>query len=212
MEDFLTQIINMLLPAADIYLYIFLFLSAIIENLFPPIPGDTITAFGAFLVGTGRLHYGIVYIVTTLGSVIGFMALFFLGRHLGKEYFIKKNYSFFSSQSILDAESWFQRHGHIVVLANRFLPGVRSVISIVSGISLLSPAKVFIYSLISASAWNLIWIHAGYTLGNNWETVKSKLTELVRNYSIAATVFMVSVFAVYLLFRFWKKKKSGTPQ
>lgn len=207
MEEFVTHIINILLPAQDIYLYLFLFLSAIIENLFPPIPGDTITAFGAFLVGTGRLQYGIVYLVTTIGSVLGFMALFFLGRYLGKEYFMKKNYSFFSSQSILDAESWFHRHGHFVVLANRFLPGIRSVISIVSGISLLSPVKVFLYALFSASVWNLIWIQAGYTLGNNWETVKNKLAEILRNYNIAATIFMIAALLLFLLYRFMKKRR-----
>ncbi|HON78708.1 MAG TPA: DedA family protein [Spirochaetota bacterium] len=206
MEEFVTNIIHMLLPAGDIYLYIFLFLSAIIENLFPPIPGDTITAFGAFLVGTGRLQYWIVYIVTTLGSVLGFMALFFLGRYLGKEFFMKKNYSFFSSQSILDAESWFQKYGHIVVLANRFLPGIRSVISIVSGISLLSPVKVFLYALVSASVWNLIWIQAGYTLGNNWETVKNKLAEILRSYNIAATIFMATAILIFLLYKRRKKR------
>jgi len=69
MTDFINDIIQFLLPHNDIYLYIFLFLSAVVENLFPPIPGDTITAFGAFLVGTGRLDFLLVYTSTTLGSV-----------------------------------------------------------------------------------------------------------------------------------------------
>ena len=108
MEEFLNRIIEFLLPQNDIFLYIFLFVSAIIENLFPPIPGDTITAFGAFLVGTGRLNYFLVYISTTIGSVIGFMALFFVGRFFEREFFMQKDFKFFSADSIINAEKWFR--------------------------------------------------------------------------------------------------------
>ncbi len=96
MENFLSDIIKFLLPLNNIFLYLFLFLSAIIENLFPPIPGDTITVFGAFLVGVGRLNYFGVYLSTTLGSVIGFMTLFLIGKYLGRKFFHEKNYKHFS--------------------------------------------------------------------------------------------------------------------
>ena len=69
MEQFINDIISFLLPKNDLFLYVFLFFSAIIENLFPPIPGDTITVFGAFLVGTGRLSYFFVYLATTAADI-----------------------------------------------------------------------------------------------------------------------------------------------
>ncbi len=198
MEQLFNLLMDFFNQQSDFLLYLFLFLSAMVENLFPPIPGDTITAFGAFLVGTGRLNYLIVYIVTTLGSVAGFMQLFFLGKYLEKAFFIEKNYSFFSKESILDAEKWFKKRGYFVVLFNRFLPGVRSVISIVSGISKLNNLKVFLYALISASVWNLIWIHAGYTIGGNWETVKSKLASLLYNYNYAVGGIFIVLLGIFI--------------
>jgi membrane protein DedA with SNARE-associated domain len=64
----------------DLLVYFLLALSAYVENLVPPIPGDTITAFGAFLVGTGRLDFFGVFLSTTLGSLLGFLTLFWLVR------------------------------------------------------------------------------------------------------------------------------------
>ena len=209
MEKLVHDIIEALLPQSDTVLYIFLFVSAIVENLFPPIPGDTITAFGAFLVGTGRLDYWLVYIATTLGSVIGFMCLFFVGRLVDREFFIAKNYRFFSAQSIIKAEQWFGKYGFYVVLANRFLPGIRSVISIVSGMSNLNAFKVFMLSLMSALVWNLIWIHAGYSLGNNWDLVRENIGNLMRTYNIAAGIVIVCLVAGYIIIKMIRKKRSS---
>ena len=208
MEEMLNNIIQALLPQSDAVLYGFLFVSAIVENLFPPIPGDTITAFGAFLVGTGRLNYFIVYATTTVGSVIGFMCLHFAGRLLEREFFIARNYRFFSSESIVSAERWFGKYGYFVVLANRFLPGIRSVISIVSGISELNPGRVFILSLVSALVWNLIWIHIGYTLGNNWDVVRSEAARLMKHYNLAAGILLLCTVVFFLLRRKFRKRSS----
>jgi membrane protein DedA with SNARE-associated domain len=204
MEDLLDKLLQILLPQSDLFLYIFLFFSAIVENLFPPIPGDTITAFGAFMVGTGRLNYALVYISTTAGSVIGFMSLFYIGRYLEREFFLQKDFKYFSVQSIVAAEKWFDKYGFLVILGNRFLPGVRSVISIVSGISNISPVKVCLLSMISAAAWNFIWIQAGFMLGNNWDAVKKNFAIILSRYNLIAGIILIAALAGYVGMRIWK--------
>ena len=199
METIVEHILKFLTDTHDAWLYAFLFLSAVIENLFPPIPGDTITVFGAFLVGTGRLSFTLVFIFTTLGSATGFLLLFMFGAFLEREFFIEKDYRFFSAKSIIAAEEWFRKYGYYVVAANRFLPGIRSVISLASGISGLSPLKVFLYCNLSAAVWNFIWIYTGYTLGNNWEHVREKFLSIAGSYNtVAATILVIAVciFAV----------------
>lgn len=208
MEQFFDTIINHLLPQQDGVLYLFLFASAIVENLFPPIPGDTITAFGAFLVGTGRLSYPLVYLATTAGSVIGFMLLVFIGRLMEREFFIKRNFKFFSADSIVSAEKWFSRYGFIVVLLNRFLPGIRSVISLVSGLTRLNFLKVFIFSVISASIWNLIWIQVGFLLGNNWQAVKENMMIILQRYNLVAGTILGITIACFIVYRVVKKKRA----
>jgi len=199
MESIIEYILQILTEMHDVWLYTFLFFSAVVENLFPPIPGDTITVFGAFLVGTGRLNFFIVLTVTTLGSAAGFLLLYMFGAFLEREFFIEKDYRFFSAKSIIAAEEWFRKYGYYVVAGNRFLPGIRSVISIASGISGLSPLKVFLYCNISALVWNFIWIYTGYTLGNNWEHVRDKFMSIAGSYNTVAAIILViavSFFAV----------------
>ena len=179
----------------DYLIYIFLGLSAFLENLLPPMPGDMITVFGAFMVGTGRLGFSGVYITTTLGSLLGFMSLFWIGERLGRRFFIVRDYRFFKREDIKKAEQWFRKYGYFIVSINRFLPGIRSVISITSGISGLRTFPVALLALISCALWNLIWMALGYSLGNNWKIVESEISSIFARYNL----IIFSVFTLLIL-------------
>jgi len=206
MESFFTQSLDVIMQWNTVVLYLFLFGSAVMENIFPPLPGDTITVFGAFLVGIGRLDFFMVYAVTSLGSSIGFILLFYAGAFLEMEFFLNTKIKIFSAKKILSAEKWFSRHGYYIVILNRFLPGVRSVISIVAGISGLNGIKVFFLSLISAMAWNFLWIYSGYTVGNNWEMVHERIASIIRNYNMGVGVLLILASVSYLIFKKMKKR------
>ncbi len=77
------------------YGYLILCVCACIENLVPPIPGDTVTLFGGYLTGIGRLNMFGVVLSTTVGSFAGFMMMFFLGRLLGRKFFLDRDVLFF---------------------------------------------------------------------------------------------------------------------
>ncbi len=209
MELFFTNSIDVIMKWDVFLLYLFLFGSSVLENLFPPIPGDTITAFGAFLVGIGKLDFFIVYAATTLGSSVGFILLFYASAFLEMEFFLNTRFKIFSSEKILAAEKWFSRYGYYVVVLNRFLPGVRSVISIAAGISGLNGMKVFLLSLISAMAWNFLWIYTGYILGNNWEIVHEKISIIIRNYNISAAAVLIAAGVFFYGFKMLKRRKES---
>ena len=186
----------------DYFIYIFLGISAFVENFVPPIPGDTITVFGAFLVGSGRLNFFGVYTSTTLGSLLGFICLFRVGEYLGQRFFLKKDHVFFSRNNIKRAEHWLRRYGYFIVLMNRFLPGIRSVISITSGILRLNSLKVLLFSLISCALWNILCISLGYILGNNWDMVRTRIAVIFARYNLALLI----LFLVFILFLIIRKK------
>ena len=192
----------------DYLIYILLGISAFVENVFPPIPGDTITAFGAFLVGTERLNFFGVYIATTVGSLCGFMTLFRVGAILGRKFFIEKDYRFFKATDIVKAEDWFRKYGYFLILFNRFFPGIRSVISLAGGISRLKPALTTLLALISACAWNLLWILAGYFIGTNWETAKEKFSILLFRYNVGALIVVAIIIGIIVLLAIRKKRKN----
>ena len=190
----------------DLLIYLLLGLSAFMENVFPPAPGDTITAFGAFLVGTNRLNFIPVFFVTILGSLAGFMFLFWVGSLLGRRFFIERDFWYFKAEDIRRAENWFRTYGYFLILINRFLPGIRSVISIVSGISGLRALKVFVLALVSTSVWNLIWIGMGYFLGSNWEAASGRLEAIVTTYNLAIMAILGVAILVFII-RKWMKNQ-----
>lgn len=192
----------------DHFIYLLLGLSAFVENIFPPIPGDTITAFGAFLVGIGRLHFVGVYISTTLGSLMGFLALFWIGRYLGRRFFIERDFRYLKARDILRAEAWFDRYGYPLVACNRFLPGIRSAISVASGISGLRAVWVTVLAFLSCGIWNLIWILMGYLLGTNWELARAKMSAMMVKYNITIAV-LIGLVIVLVLVKKWRRHKKG---
>ncbi len=205
--SYLDRFLDSLNSLPDLLIYFLLGLSAFVENVFPPIPGDTITAFGAFLVGTERLHFFGVYISTTLGSLLGFMFLFWVGGVLGRRFFVERDFWFFKARDIMRAEAWFRKYGYLLILLNRFLPGIRSVISISGGISRLRTFKVALLALISCGVWNLIWIAVGYMLGSNWETVKDRMAYIMVRYNLAIFVLFGLVVLFFVLKRLVKRAR-----
>ena len=166
------------------------------ENIFPPAPGDMVVVLGAFLAGTGRLSFIMVFISTTAGSLLGFLILFRLGSYLGRRFFIERNYFFFKKDHINRVGNWFKKYGYFIIALNRFFPGVRSVISIAGGIYKLETKKVVYLALISCSLWNIVWMSIGYTLGTNWNVVEKKLSYIFARYNMV----LFSLFLVLIIY------------
>src|SRR3989304_235706 len=79
-------------------LYIVLFVASFIENVFPPSPSDFVVVVGGSLVAAGTIHFIPTLIITTVGSVLGFMTLFFTGL---SELDIKKTIIYASVSALL---------------------------------------------------------------------------------------------------------------
>jgi membrane protein DedA with SNARE-associated domain len=157
--------------------------------------------FGAYLAGTGKLDILAVYILTTLGSIIGFLILFFIGKYYGREFFLKKNYRFFPKELIFQIEKWFQRYGVGLITVNRFLSGARSAVSLFAGMSNTNVYSTTLAALGSSMIWNALLLSGGYFLGKNWQLVVT----IVMRYN--QLIFIL--FILLLLFYFWKKKKNN---
>lgn len=206
---YLDQFLNFVASLPGWLVYIVLGISAFVENIFPPIPGDTITAFGAFLVGAGKVGFVGVYVSTTLGSILGFMCLFWLGMRLGRTYFVERDYWFFKADDIIKAELWFRKYGYLLILMNRFLPGVRSVISISGGISGLKPGKATVFALASCAVWNLIWILFGYSVGSNWLVIKQTIAKIMSRYNIVVLIIAGAGIIALIIRAHLNRRKRG---
>lgn len=194
MLDALTDYIAALSPG---WFYLALFISAYVENIFPPIPADTVTVFAAYVVGRSRERALGVFLATTGGSLAGFMTYYVLGRLIDRDYFIRKNFKFLPAAHFSKAGTWFERHGLWVVLFNRFFSGIRAVVSLVSGLYRLPWLRVMVAAGLGCSVWNGLLIWAGYALGANWKAVEP----LFARYNRVVIILAVLLAAAWLLHR-----------
>lgn len=183
--------------------YLVLTLSAFVENTFPPIPGDTVTVLGAYLVSSGQLDFWGVYISTTIGSVIGFFTMYLLGKRYGRSLIrTRMGAKIFDESRIDKVGNWFSNYGLWVLVANRFLSGTRSVISVFAGLFHLKWYLVLLLSTISACVWNGLLIYGGYQLGVNWQVI----SEIIGQYNKVVLFFTV-LFVGWFIYHKRKKRK-----
>ncbi len=204
--DYIDALITYICAFPAFYIYFFLFISAFTENICPPIPGDTIIAFGAFLAGRNKLSFSIAYISTTLGSLAGFMLVFWFGLYVGKNFFMERNLFFFKKEHIVKTEHWLKKYGYIIILFNRYIPGVRAVVSITSGILKLSPSKVTASAFVGCATWNILIMYIGLHIGSNWQEIKSNLSYLLTRYNLIAITILALFISSFLLLKYLKKR------
>lgn len=186
------------------WIYVTLFVFAYIENVFPPSPSDLVVVIGGSLVGTGTLNFIPTLLLTTAGSVLGFLTLFFIGLLLDKKIIKSGRLKFISVESVLKVESWFQKYGYWIIALNRFLPGTRSVISFFAGMSRLNIKKTIVLSTLSALLWNFIIIYSGMIFGKNIHKV-DKLLDTYSNIVIVITIAFIAI----LLIRYFITRSKG---
>jgi membrane protein DedA with SNARE-associated domain len=199
-EDILGKLSS--LPAFWIYISLFFF--SYIENVFPPSPSDLVVVIGGSLISTGAISFIPTLILTTIGSVLGFMTLYYIGSQLDQKVIRAGKVKFVSVEALQKAELWFNKYGYFIILINRFLPGTRSVISFFSGLSELNIRKTVILASISAFIWNAIIISLGVFFGDNVHVVDGYLS----TYSEIAIILTAAAAVLFTLWYILKKRKT----
>lgn len=155
------------------FAYAVLAVSAFLENILPPVPGDLVVVLSAYLAGRGVLNWVPVYLSTCLGGTAGFLFMFHIGRTHGRAFLQSRRAvaTVFSPRRLARAEGWLSRYGLWLILANRFLSGIRSVIALAAGICRMGWKPVASLGLLSMLLWNGALLYAGLQVGQNWEHV-----------------------------------------
>ena len=170
-----------------------------IENVCPPIPSEVIMPLAGFMATQGRLALLGVVIAGTLGSVLGALPLYYLGRQIGEERlksFADRHGRWLtvSREDLENARQWFDRHGSLAVLLGRLVPGVRSLISIPAGIEGMPLVPFLLSTTIGAGLWTTLLACAGYWLGTNFQHVEAYLDPV--SYVVLAVIAGLYIWRV----------------
>ena len=189
--------------------YLGIFLLIAIENIFPPIPSEVILLFGGFMSTYTNMHIVGIIIASTLGSLVGAYALYFIGKIFNKER-LKKivrgkigKVLRLKEKDIDMADEWFDKKGNKTVFFCRFIPIVRSLISIPAGMSEMPLGKFTLYTVVGSLIWNTVLSIAGQTVGATWESILA----IFEQYSHIAAIVLV-ILGVGAIVWFYSKKRT----
>jgi membrane protein DedA with SNARE-associated domain len=202
LQYFITLLSDATLPL--IWILAFGVFITFLENIFPPAPCDSMLVFMGGLVSLGKVGFTELLIVTTLGSSLGFILMFYLGKLLGHRIIASNKIKFISEENLVKPRLWFNKYGYSIIVANRFLSGTRAVISFLAGMLEMKPTITIILSAISALVWNFILIYAGSLFGHNWKIIDEKIS--LYGYIIFP---IMALIAVYFIVRYFIKRKKA---
>ena len=205
MQEFIIQMMNQ-------FGYFGVFFLIALENIFPPIPSEVILLFGGFMTTYTKLNVIGVVIASTLGSLLGAIVLYYIGKILNKERLKKIIHGKIGkvlrlkASDIDKADHWFDTKGNKTVFFCRFIPIVRSLISIPAGMSEMPMGKFLLYTTTGTLIWNTVLSLLGNKVGENWEDILL----IFENYSHIVAIILVIIFLVGIYYFYHKKLKKTT--
>jgi len=145
-----------------------------LENLIPPIPSEIVLSMAGYLASAGRVNVVLVAIAATAGSVLGALALYWLGYALGEDRLRRwlDRIPLVDADDLNLADRWFERHEKGAVFLGRMAPVVRSLVSIPAGANHMKLGTFTLLTTIGSGIWNCLFIGGGYALGSRWQRLE----------------------------------------
>lgn len=178
-----------------------------IENLFPPIPSEVILTLGGFMTTyTSMTVFGVI-LFSTIGSLLGAIILYAVGSILNQERLITLSMGpvgrilHFDTADICRSIVRFREKGTKTVFFCRFIPILRSLISIPAGICKMEIKLFLLYTTLGSLIWNTVLVTLGSIVGENWISI----SELFHKYSNLTKIGLLILLA-FFLYRHFRRK------
>ena len=179
-----------------------------VENIFPPIPSEVILTLGGFMTskdGVTMSLFGVI-MYSTFGSMLGAIILYYVGFIFNKDRLLKIVRSkvgrvlCLKESDIIKSDSSFNKNGDLTVLYSRFVPILRSLISIPAGVNRMKFSIFLIYTFIGSLIWNTVLVSLGKLVGENYMIVAGVFSK----YSKVVLVLLI-LFIIYKIYKKIKK-------
>ena len=166
-----------------------------------------ILTFGGFATTISNITVIGVIIASTVGSVIGAVILYLLGRVLSVEKLEKFSESKFGKilglekADIEKSVNWFDSKGKYAVFFGRFIPIIRSLVSVPAGMARMAMLPFLILTTIGSLIWNTVLVVLGRIAGDSWNVIAM----YVGGYSDIVLILFMIVFVLGIMAFYIKK-------
>ncbi|WP_121809086.1 DedA family protein [Mucilaginibacter kameinonensis] len=188
--DFILHIDKHLVQITSAYqgwTYLILFLIIFAETGFvvtPFLPGDSLLfAAGALIAGgSSGLDIWLLGIILIVAAFIGNTVNYLLGNYLGPKVFKEEN-KILKLEYYLKTKAFFDKHGGKAVIFSRFMPIIRTIAPFVAGVGRMPFLRYSLYNIIGGASWIIVFLFAGYKLG--------QVDIIAKNFSLVGVIIIL---------------------
>ncbi len=181
--------------------YAAVFVLSFVSSMGLPVGAEVAIIYGGVLASgqivsePHHLNVVAVILVATLAEVLGSLAGYLIGYYGGRPLVDRfGKYVLLTHRDLDRAEAWFARRGDPVVLLGRFIPLLRTFVSLAAGLGEMVIAKFLVFTVIGCAIWCTVLTSVGYSLGSSYRHV-------LKAFSYAGYLAAVlAVIAVAILF------------
>lgn len=165
------------------------------------LPGDSLLFVAGLMTGPEYLDTPVALLIILLiiaavsGSTVGYLT----GRWAGNYLKNRKDTWYFKKKYLDITQAFYQKHGMMAFILGRFLPIVRTFVTILAGMARIDLPKFVIFNVLGATIWICTMVLAGYFLGRLFPQITTYLELIV--------VGMIIVSAIPVIMTYLKNKK-----
>lgn len=176
----------------------FSYLGILIALCFEFIPAEIVLPLAGYWVFEGDFDYYFVVLAGAIGGTIGPITLYCLGKYGGRPLVLRYGKYFLVSQKQVDAaDRFFVKYGSGVAFFGRFLPIVRTAISVPCGMANMNLVKFSLYTFFAMLPITAAYVYIGFNLGEHWEEAGALFNE----YMQPVVFVIIAVTAVFLIYK-----------
>ena len=187
--------------------YLVICFAMFLENIIPPIPSEIIMPLGGFLVFQGKLNFYILIFAGLIGTLLGAIPWYYLGRFLNEKKLAslidsKGKLLGITSNDLNKSKVWFDQYGVSLIFWGRLIPGIRTLISVPAGIELMPLKKFLIWTSLGSLIWVILLSLSGYIFGENYKVIES----YINDFKVLLKPLLI-VLLVFIIYKFIKNIK-----
>jgi len=170
------------------------------------LPGDTLLFTAGLLVSNDVLHkpFWQILVFTPIAAILGNLVGYWIGARTGPAIFKRPDSKLFRYEHVERAHSFFERYGPATIFLARFVPVLRTFVTVMAGVSRMRLATYVAFTVLGGLVWTIGVSVAGFYLGK-FKIIRDNVDLIL----VLGVVSAVCVSAVPLIMRYRAGRRGG---
>lgn len=207
LEHFVYEFFGKIENIPQLYLYLFTFVSGLIQVAFPPYPGELVLALGGCIEAKKHVLESLTLFITYWSAIVTANYLLYeLGRNKGEAILQNRHVAkFITLENKEKIKIWLSKFGFFVFLTAIYVPGMYLPVVFFSGVMKFKRRYALTGMMLATAIHDILLFMGGRYAGNNLHKITAFLS-IYRNAAMGIAGGMILLYAVYAAIRYFRKR------